>query len=155
VIAALDVIALAFEGQPSPEVFARVLRGNEGSHAIFDRLQALRLPPLRRGVIVRGELQLAVEDQELRIWHANKPLEWRFDPGVYVPPEKPAEPFLTPMDHANPLALSRCGATRSASAAQVASGSGAANMGLLGHARPRKSERPGSSLRKATRPSIS
>jgi SEC-C motif len=103
VIAALDVIALAFGELPSPEVWARVLPKNAGSHAIFDRLQFLHLKPLRQPVQLHpGKLAVAVEDQDLRVQHANKPLEWVLDPEVYVPPEKPAEPFLTPMDHTNP-----------------------------------------------------
>jgi hypothetical protein len=102
VIAALDTIALAFEEMPSPEVFARALRENDGSHAIFDRLQFLHLKPLRHPAKLSGKLVVAVEDQDLRIQHANKPLRWLLDPDVYIPPEKPAEPFLLPMDHANP-----------------------------------------------------
>jgi hypothetical protein len=104
VIAALDAIDLAFEGSPSPEVWARVLPQNTGSHAIFDRLQFLCIKPLARGPvqIAPGRLALVREDQEVRIQHANKPLGWLLDPEVYVPPVRPAEPFLAPMDHTNP-----------------------------------------------------
>ena len=97
IIAALDAIALSFEGANSPEVWARVLTDNTSSHAIFDRLQFLHL----KGLVHPGPVPgvFLREDQELRIQHANKPLRWLLDPEVYVPPEKPSGSFLVPVDH--------------------------------------------------------
>jgi hypothetical protein len=103
VIAALDAIDVAFQGSSSPEVWARVLPSNAGSHAIFDRLQFLRIKGLTRPAqIAPGKLALVQEDQEVRIQHANKPLHWLFDREVYVPPENGAGWVLAPVDHANP-----------------------------------------------------
>jgi SEC-C motif len=105
VIAALDVIALAFEGLPMPEVWARVLADNVGSHAIFDRLGFLHL-----GGLVHAMPQLnlvAQEDQYVRKQNATTPPPWPLDAEVYVPPGRPAEPFLEPMDHNNPPTMFR------------------------------------------------
>ncbi len=110
VIAALDAIALAFDGLPMPQVWARVLPDNDASHAIFDRLgflryEALRHPTTRADVILK-------EDQNVRIMHSVTSLPpWPLDPDVYVPPDTPNAPFLIPLDHTkrfpDPPALAR------------------------------------------------
>jgi RimJ/RimL family protein N-acetyltransferase len=90
-IAALEMIALGWEGRPMPQVWARVLRGNEPSHALFDRLGFLNLGEI---IVARSSARVVREDQQVRLLPACVPLPPPLDPDVYLPPVAPRRPVL-------------------------------------------------------------
>jgi hypothetical protein len=89
--AALEMIAIAWEGLPMPQVWARVLSGNRPSCALFDRLGFLNLGAI---IVARSSERLLREDQQVRLLPSGTPLPPMLDPEVYVGPAAPRRPVL-------------------------------------------------------------
>jgi hypothetical protein len=111
-LAALDAIALAFDGEQKPRVWARLLPDNEPSHRIFENLNFRLCPPWQHPIeIAPGQLALIQEDQVIRRLPYGEPLPYPLSREVYVPPETPKDEFLFPLEQdmhfPNPPALGR------------------------------------------------
>jgi SEC-C motif/Acetyltransferase (GNAT) domain len=98
VIAGLEAVALAFEHQPMPRVWARVLSDNASSHRILEKLNFTLRPPFSHPLETQAGNFVIQEDQPVRVRPYTTPLPWPLDPEVYVPPEKPRTPFLVPLE---------------------------------------------------------
>jgi RimJ/RimL family protein N-acetyltransferase len=111
-IAALEAVGLAFDGEQKPRVWARLLRDNDPSHRIFENLNFRLCPPWQHPIeVAPGQVILASEDQVIRRLPYGEPLPYPLDADAYIPPEKPEGEFLFPLERgmhfSNPPALGR------------------------------------------------